>query len=358
MSDHLGELESSTSTSTSTSTGNAEQRTAEPLAAEAPAVLDNSTSSTGTGSGSDGGEQRAAESLAAESLALRAIKAVIEDHVPPGVGAAAWMEAAFAKHRSGAYRQLRSGAWKLTDLGALASALGMPIHGLFEALATKMRTFGTGATSPESPVAPANVLPANVLVEDVSVRATVFFGEPGTSSQLVAIKRGRDWELQSLARSLQRGESGMPVRAMWCDVPPCPHAALLDDDRDIVELGRELLASQGWTCTTFRSAKDLEASLPHTRYDAFVLDWRLSRGETCDAVVQSIRATPNGVSAPIFLITGAMDATDNNAGAVTDAMTTLVRTFKVAVKAKPVNWRLLSGEMFAQLSTLQGAGAR
>ncbi|KMN50886.1 helix-turn-helix domain-containing protein [Chromobacterium violaceum] len=78
--------------------------------------------------------------------------------------------------------------------------------------------------------------------------------------------------------------------------------AVLDDRAEAAEVMQGFLEQAGYEADTYTCVADLSQSLKRTRYDAFVLDWSMGRGETTEGLMEEIRRQHAGT--PIMLITG------------------------------------------------------
>jgi CheY-like chemotaxis protein len=265
-----------------------------------------------------------------------AIKALIEEKLPANVASAAeWMSMALGmKAGTSSYRKLRLGRYTDGELQTLADALHMTLPELLMDVARRLAAGSEEAVT------------AYIRINEETMRARVFLNEdtaPWMPDALVVAKREGKWWVVSAAQS-KGCQEVRGIASIVHDRDPKPRVALLDDDRDLIDFAKELLEAQGWLCSAFRTSRALAETLRTTAYDAFVLDWQLAQGETCESIVRSIRRRPDGEAVPILLITGAVES---DGGSRTDAVTQLVRNYRVMVKQKPVNWRLLAGEMEA-----------
>jgi CheY-like chemotaxis protein len=275
-----------------------------------------------------------------------AIKGLIEEKLPNNAASAAeWMSTVLGmKAGTSSYRKLRLGRYSDSELQTLADALKMTLPELLMDVARRLATGSEEAVT------------AYILLNGETMRARVFLNEdtaPWMPESLVVAKREGKWWVVSAAQSAGC-EEVRGIASIVHDRASKPRVALLDDDRDVIDFGKELLEAQGWLCSAFRTSRSLAESLRTTTYNAFVLDWQLAQGETCESIVRTIRRREGGEAVPILLITGAVEA---DGGSRTEAVTQLVKNYRVLVKQKPVNWRLLAGEMEA-LTAGQALGTR
>ncbi|OHX21491.1 helix-turn-helix domain-containing protein [Chromobacterium sphagni] len=79
--------------------------------------------------------------------------------------------------------------------------------------------------------------------------------------------------------------------------------AVLDDRAETAEVMQGFLEHAGYIADTFTRTADLSQALRQVRYDAFVLDWSMGRGETTEALMEEIRQS-HATGTPIMLMTG------------------------------------------------------
>ena len=79
--------------------------------------------------------------------------------------------------------------------------------------------------------------------------------------------------------------------------------AVLDDRAETAEVMQGFLEQAGYIADTYIRVDDLARALRQGRYDAFVLDWSMGRGETTEALMEDIRQS-HAADTPIILITG------------------------------------------------------
>ncbi|MEO2217545.1 helix-turn-helix domain-containing protein [Chromobacterium vaccinii] len=79
--------------------------------------------------------------------------------------------------------------------------------------------------------------------------------------------------------------------------------AVLDDRAEAAEVMQGFLEQAGYAADTYTRVADLSQALQRIRYDAFVLDWSMGRGETTEGLMEEIRQR-HVAGTPIMLITG------------------------------------------------------
>ncbi|MDH0342136.1 helix-turn-helix domain-containing protein [Chromobacterium haemolyticum] len=79
--------------------------------------------------------------------------------------------------------------------------------------------------------------------------------------------------------------------------------AVLDDRAETAEVMQGFLEAAGYIADTFIRTEDLRRAMEHSRFDAYVLDWSMGRGETTEPLMQDIRRKC-GPATPIILMTG------------------------------------------------------
>ncbi|KUM04764.1 response regulator [Chromobacterium subtsugae] len=79
--------------------------------------------------------------------------------------------------------------------------------------------------------------------------------------------------------------------------------AVLDDRAETAEVMQGFLEQAGYIADTYTRTDELAKALRQTRYDAFVLDWSMGRGETTESLMEDIRQN-HAADTPIILITG------------------------------------------------------
>lgn len=91
------------------------------------------------------------------------------------------------------------------------------------------------------------------------------------------------------------------------DFLPAPKIALLDNDRDMLELLKQVTARYGIEADTYQNKTEIMEALEHKHYEAYVLDWLLDFGETSEGVVRKLREEINHCG-KIIILTGQLDS--------------------------------------------------
>ncbi|MDF0604614.1 helix-turn-helix domain-containing protein [Neisseriaceae bacterium TC5R-5] len=85
--------------------------------------------------------------------------------------------------------------------------------------------------------------------------------------------------------------------------------AIVDSREEDTTVMQGLLEQAGYLTATFSNMEHLQMAQEQERYDAFILDWSLGRGETSEPLMQYIREK-YGADIPIVLLTGEANESD------------------------------------------------
>ena len=246
----------------------------------------------------------------------------------------------FGTSRQTIFRKFRGEKeWTLSDLETIATRFGVTVEAL---------TAPSGAFAGE---------PAVLRIPKCPPRGKVVIGEllePGDISDLVAVKDAAGgWEVYPRSMA-PRGVDRWAVKALMLHSPPYIRVALLEDDANAAEALCEAFVDHGIQATSFSSIDTFLAALAGGRFQAFVLDWSIGRGEsqTAEPALAEIRAfedrsrsalragltTP--LPAPVFITTGTLEGT--NASAVERALFPASIRYKAQISVKTARASLLA----------------
>ncbi len=235
--------------------------------------------------------------------------------------------------------------WTLSDLETIAARFGVSVEDLSQ------------------PIAAFAGEPAAVRIPRCPSQGKVAIGdklEPGSISDLVAVKDADGgWEVYPRAM-VPEGVDRWAVYALVLHSPLYIRVALLEDDASAAEALSEAFMDHGIQTTTFSTVETLIASIAEGRFQAFVLDWSMGRGEsgeplTAEPVLAEIRArderlrvalkagTTTMRATPIFITTGTLDGP--NAGAVERVLIPASVRYKARVSVKPTRASLLAADI-------------
>ncbi|MCD5327945.1 response regulator [Chromobacterium piscinae] len=197
---------------------------------------------------------------------------------------------------------------------------------------------------------------------EVTVMPARMVGAPENSEYIAWISREPNWQPTLIAAWQDPAQFVWwigPVQDIPADTPRhCVYAylalgpgigpyriAVLDDRAETAELMQSYLEQAGYIADTFTRTEALRNVLVQRRYDAFVLDWSMGRGETTEALMQEIRRR-NGSAIPIILMTGEASEADTER-----AIELLgVRYFQKTVRTPP--FRLVVAQLKKDLREL------
>lgn len=228
--------------------------------------------------------------------------------------------------------------WNFDELAALAAHFGDPLVALLPLDALN----GSGGPGGEA-------LPCEIEVAGRWYAATARVGGQAVRpklGELVAVEDARRWRLLPV----EQVAPGTPHFAV-SDVRLLPQPshntwiAILDDDLSMAESLRQALLAEGYVAEAFADEAPLVERA--VRYDAFIIDFVLSPGQTAAASVERIRkAKPH---APIIVLTG--HARDESTGEIA----ALARSFGVDIQEKPAQIVVLTSLIDGKLASRFGA---
>ena len=234
--------------------------------------------------------------------------------------------------RSAAYRKLTTEAgWSDSDLAAVAAGLNIPVKRLLAAA-------GGVAMDAELVAAKMHI---NGLVCDCLVQLGGPVGQ-GAYSEFVAYEMGAG--LRHVAQYEEAaGFSGLR-RVSRIEILPRQHrplkVALLEDDRDALEVARIELKQKGLHPVPFHSAAELEAQINSQQFDVIALDWWIDGVDVGDLIVK-IRNSAINSTCSIAVVTGELRAGGN---AREDVIEKFITDYKIKTYLKPARWSLLAAE--------------
>lgn len=85
-----------------------------------------------------------------------------------------------------------------------------------------------------------------------------------------------------------------------------PKLAILDNDKDILNLLDTLSSRYGIDTYTFTNKKEIIEAIKNQDFDCYILDWLLDFGETSESIIIKIRETSKKHQ-PIIILTGQLD---------------------------------------------------
>lgn len=125
------------------------------------------------------------------------------------------------------------------------------------------------------------------------------------------------------------------------DFIPAPKVALLDNDRDILELLKLVTARYGIEADTYQNKNDITEAIDNNQYEAYVLDWLLDFGETSESVVRKLREKTDPYST-IIILTGQLDHYEKNIG-------DMILNYDVKLIEKPAKPLIISSLLLSTL---------
>lgn len=248
----------------------------------------------------------------------------------------AWLRDTLQMSHTVAWRKLAGqAAFTDDDLARIALRLRMPLSQLLLELVLSDEDHRSASV----PVA-GSELPGSVRLGE-RVRAV--------RGQCVAVQREGAWRVLD-GSEVRAGEEAFRVLGLIARAGPArPRIALLDDEADITALAADLLAELGFDADCFATAAEMRQALATRHYDALVVDWFLSGGETSEALIREVRESQqvlNGALMPIFIITGQLATRGELA---ISALGEIVAAYQCKPREKPVRWGLLAAELSTEL---------
>jgi CheY-like chemotaxis protein len=239
---------------------------------------------------------------------------------------------------SAAYRKLTTEAgWSDSDLAAVAAGLQIPIKRLLAA--------ASGVAIDVELVA------AKMHINGLVCDCLVQIGGPvsqGAYSEFVAYEMDATGVRHVAQYEEAAGFSNLQ-RVLRIELMPRQHrplkVALLEDDRDALEVARIELKQKGLHPVPFRSAEELEAQISSQHFDVIVLDWWIDGVDVGDLIIKIRNSTLNSASS-IAVVTGELRAGGN---AREDVIEKFITQHKIKTYLKPARWSLLAAEWQANI---------
>ncbi|WP_447876400.1 helix-turn-helix domain-containing protein [Serratia fonticola] len=125
------------------------------------------------------------------------------------------------------------------------------------------------------------------------------------------------------------------------DFLPAPKVAILDNDRDILELLKLVTARYGIEADTYQNKNEIIEALNNNQYEAYILDWLLDFGETSESVVKKIREKTAPYS-NIIILTGQLNHYEKNIG-------DMILNYDVKLIEKPAKPFIISSLLLSTL---------
>ncbi len=247
-----------------------------------------------------------------------------------------WFEVKLGLSYSAAARKLAGDtALEERDYQTVAQCLGMTFEDLLLSLSAggnRVKTAEVEFTSPP--------MLAKVVLGDL-VKVDSAYG-------LVAFESNGEWHVNDASRVHQTTDlelykvlslnltEGVERRLLF---------AVIDDDERLTQSASDWFKLEGIDSRRFSDETSLLDTLQKTRYDAYIVDWFLSKdqdgseGETSENLIRKIRASENGKTAPIVIVSGEISGdTDLTAEEVYN----FSEEFNCIPMTKPVLWRFVT----------------
>lgn len=129
-------------------------------------------------------------------------------------------------------------------------------------------------------------------------------------------------------------------RVIKMDFLPAPKLAILDNDKELLELLKSVSNRYGIDASVYDTAQALMQAVDKEEYDGYVIDWLLDYGENSEDVIKKIRSKSERV--PIILLTGQLNQYEREIGE------TIVK-YGVELVEKPTRVFILSSIILANL---------
>lgn len=129
-------------------------------------------------------------------------------------------------------------------------------------------------------------------------------------------------------------------RVVKMDFLPAPKLAILDNDKELLELLKSVSNRYGIDASVYDTAQAIMQSVDREEYDGYVIDWLLDYGESSEEVIKKIRSKSDSV--PIILLTGQLNQHEREIGE------TIVK-YGVELVEKPTRVFILSAILLANL---------
>jgi hypothetical protein len=161
------------------------------------------------------------------------------------------------------------------------------------------------------------------------------------TTRLVAFATDGGEMIVTTADDLPATSQSRPVVSLRIDESSFSRVAVVDDEAPIT-LVRYLNAA-GFEATHYSDLSSIIDSLKSgNRQDAYILDWTLSKGETCKGLIELIRK--DGME-PILLLTGTIESNPNNETEIGQMM----ERFGVEVFLKPARPYIIAQKLSLML---------
>lgn len=258
---------------------------------------------------------------------------------------------------SQARRKLRGAVWSFDEVLTVVRHFGVSLDRVFSG------SPGADAALVES-VPVTLVIPqqeAEFLLDAQSIPCKILLGSQVVGApakdKLLAAQNQAGWQVGMLCNLNRQGVEApyywvSQVLLTPASSAPSIRIAVLDDDIGTTETLVEWFNAAGYVATGFTSSAALLAS-PLEGFDAFIVDYLLSGGDSSQAIIKHVRQTLP--AAPILLLTGKM-----REGQVSESdLITVLRTENVIFFEKPVRPFVLAATIdkeLDQLASRQGAG--
>ena len=262
------------------------------------------------------------EPAEASSQAAQLVRALLERHGITKHRHAAFVGEFFGLSRAAAYqRVIKSSAWTLDELQALADRFGEP-------LAKVLGATSTGVSGVQAVL--------RVGEFEIGCRVWLATGEdqPSTGA-LVAIESADSCVVvPAVAAS---GQKSRRITRLEIDegAIAAPRVAVFDDERDVATSVCTILRASGIDAVAYYTAEDLLADIPKDLFDGYVIDWLLPGNATAVPLLAAVRDLPRRRAA--VLLSGKTRIGEANPAEVGAA----TKQFKVQLVEKPVQPPLL-----------------
>ncbi|MFV9671465.1 response regulator [Pantoea sp. KXB25] len=129
-------------------------------------------------------------------------------------------------------------------------------------------------------------------------------------------------------------------RVIRMDFLPAPKLAILDNDKELLELIKSVSNRYGIDASVYETAQDMMQAIDREDYDGYVIDWLLDYNENSEAVIKKIRSKSETV--PIILLTGQLNQHEREIGEI-------IVEYGVELVEKPTRVFILSSILLAHL---------
>lgn len=124
------------------------------------------------------------------------------------------------------------------------------------------------------------------------------------------------------------------------DFLPAPKLAILDNDKELLELLKSVSNRYGIDASVYETAQEMMQAVDSEDYDGYVVDWLLDYSENSEAVIKKIRSKSETV--PIILLTGQLNQHEREIGEI-------IMEYGVELVEKPTRVFILSSILLANL---------